>query len=157
MSRRAVGVGVVLAAQAALVGVAVGPQLSARTTGTDYRFRVSQVDPVDPFRGTYVDLDYPDLALPDHELPDDEPPDAPFYLALEERDGVMVAGSVSTRRPSESPYLRCTGVDRCGIESFFVAQDEAEAFGRLVGSGTAVARVRIDGRGNAALMDVEPG
>ena len=47
--------------QAALVGVAVAPQLSARVTGDTYLFRVAPLDPIDPFRGAYVTLDYPDL------------------------------------------------------------------------------------------------
>ena len=54
-------VGAVALVQLALVGVAVAPRLSARLTGDEYRLRVQPVDPIDPFRGAYVDLDYPDL------------------------------------------------------------------------------------------------
>jgi hypothetical protein len=44
---------------------------------------------------------------------------------------------------------------RCGIESWFLPQDEAIAVERAVASGSAVARVRVDGRGHAALVGVE--
>ena len=47
--------------QLALVPLAVLPQLSARVTGETYRMRVAPVDPIDPFRGAYIDLSYPDL------------------------------------------------------------------------------------------------
>src|SRR5690606_23157401 len=56
----------VAVAQLALVAVGVAPQLSARTSGETYRFAVSPVDPIDPFRGAYVDLQYPDLEPPDN-------------------------------------------------------------------------------------------
>ena len=62
-------IAIVAVAQLALVGVAVAPQLSARAFGDEYRMRVAPVDPIDPFRGAYVDLGYPDLRL------DQEPPD----------------------------------------------------------------------------------
>ena len=52
--------GVVLTSLA-LLAVAVWPQLSARFTGDEVVLRVQPVDPIDPFRGAYVDLGYPDL------------------------------------------------------------------------------------------------
>ena len=61
-------------------------------------------------------------------------------------------------RPADGPYLTCDDHGwrlRCGIESYFLPQDKAAGFEELVGSGTAVARVKIDGRGNAALVGVE--
>ncbi len=63
MNKLALKVGAVALVQLALVGVAVAPRLSARLTGDEYRLRVAPVDPIDPFRGAYVDLDYPDLDL----------------------------------------------------------------------------------------------
>ena len=58
---RAVRVGAVVLAQLALVGVAVWAPLSARLTGETVVLRVEPVDPIDPFRGAYVQLAYPDL------------------------------------------------------------------------------------------------
>ena len=46
---------------AVLVGLAVRPQLSARLTGETYELAVAPLDPIDPFRGAYVTLDYPGL------------------------------------------------------------------------------------------------
>ena len=57
---RIVVTAIVATTQLALVGVGVAPQLSARATGDTYLVRVAPVDPIDPFRGTYVALDYPD-------------------------------------------------------------------------------------------------
>ena len=48
-------------AQLGLVAVAVAPQLSARVAGDSYLMTVAPLDPIDPFRGAYVTLDYPDL------------------------------------------------------------------------------------------------
>jgi uncharacterized membrane-anchored protein len=145
----------VLVAQLALVGVAVAPQLSARTTGDEYLFRVAPLDPVDPFRGAYVALDYPDLypAGEDHG-------DGDVYITLVEKDGVWVRDTYATERPAEGPYLACdahTWQLRCGIDSYFLPQDEAESFQSMVADGQAVARVRIDSRGHAALIAVEQG
>ena len=74
-------------------------------------------------------------------------------------DGDLWRGDTPTRtRPADGPYLRCSDADwqlRCGIESWFLPQDKAIALERAVSSGSAVARVRVDGRGNAALVGVE--
>jgi uncharacterized membrane-anchored protein len=44
---------------------------------------------------------------------------------------------------------------RCGIESLFLPQSRARAVEGAVLDGQAVARVKVDRRGNAALMAVE--
>ena len=44
---------------------------------------------------------------------------------------------------------------RCGIESLFLPQDEAASMQADVGDGSMVAVVKVDGRGNAALVRVE--
>lgn len=148
----------VATAQLALVGLGVAPQLSAHTTGDEYRFRVEPYDPIDPFRGAYVDLTYPDLAL---NLPDDggeEPDETTLYLTLVEQDGEWVKGDTLTERPSDGPYLACDNHGwrlRCGIESYFLPEDQAASFQELVGSGDAVAVVKVDSRGHAALIRVE--
>ena len=66
---RAVTVGAVVLAQLALVVVAVWAPLSARLTGEQVLLRVAPVDPVDPFRGAYVELSYPDLPDPSSSTP----------------------------------------------------------------------------------------
>ncbi|HSF98216.1 MAG TPA: GDYXXLXY domain-containing protein [Ornithinibacter sp.] len=165
MNRIAV-TGIVAVTQLALVGVGVAPQLSARVAGDAYVVRVAPVDPIDPFRGAYVALDYPDLrhdgsqsavepglgALDDGESGD-------VYVGLVEEDGVWVADSWSRTRPDDGPYLACDDRSwqiRCGIESWFLPQDEAQEAEELLGTG-AVAELRVDGRGNAAVVDVRAG
>lgn len=149
-----VTLGMVLAAQAALVGVAVAPQLSARLIGDTYEMRVAPLDPIDPFRGAYVTLDYPDLQWPDST---DDSDNGPLYITLIEDDGVMVADEFLRERPSgDQPYLACDDRDwrlDCGIDSLFLPQDEAAAMDDVLRDG-AVAEVRIDRWGHAALIDV---
>ncbi len=150
-----VKVGVVALVQLALVGVAVAPRLSARLTGDEYRLRVQPVDPIDPFRGAYVDLSYPDLRL-DHPAAGEE---GTIYVTLVEDGGVWTASGYTRDRPSGTPYLACDDRDfrlRCGIESLFLPQDEAAAMQETVAGG-AVAVVKVDGRGHAALVRVEAG
>ncbi len=147
--------------QAALVGAAVAPQLSARVTGDTYQFRVAPLDPMDPFRGAYVTLDYPDLNLRDTDefgvalRPEDDR--GPIYVGLRRDGDVWVAGEVTRDRPSgETPYLACNDRDwsiQCGMDSFFLPQDKAAAMESMLRDG-AIAEVRIDGRGHAALVDV---
>ena len=148
--------------QLGLVGVAVAPQLSARMSGESYLMTVAPLDPIDPFRGAYVTLDYPDLrhdespgfdggmgALKDGESGD-------VFITLAQQGDVWVASDWSRERPGDAPYLACTDRGwqiRCGIESFFLPQDEAASTETLLRAG-AIAEVRIDSRGNAAVVDV---
>jgi uncharacterized membrane-anchored protein len=154
MRSLAAKVTVVALVQLALVGVAVAPRLSARLTGDEYLLRVAPVDPIDPFRGAYVDLDYPDLDL-DRETPGDE---GTVYVTLQQDGEVWVASAYTRERPSGTPYLTCDDRDwrlRCGIESLFLPQDEAASMQADLGDGSMVAIVKVDGRGNAALVRVE--
>lgn len=141
----------VVAVQAALVGVAVAPQLSARLTGDSYELRVAPLDPIDPFRGAYVTLDYPDLQR------DSQDDGGPLFITLTDDNGVMVADDFLRERPSgDQPYLACNDRDsrvECGIDSLFLPQDEAAAMEEVLRDG-AIAEVKIDGRGHAALIDV---
>ena len=143
--------------QLALVGVAVAPSLSARVTGDEYLLEVAPVDPIDPFRGAYVTLDYPGLAdaLPE----DDTRPQGTVFVPLEPVPGsdLWRGSRAQTDRPRSGPYLRCEADYRvrCGIESWFASQDSAKRLERELVGG-AVARVRVDDRGNAAVVDVDP-
>jgi uncharacterized membrane-anchored protein len=135
-----------------LVGVAVAGQLSARVTGEEIRLRVEPVDPIDPFRGAYVDLAYPDISSRTTK----ETGDA--YVSLARRGDVWKATSVSTEPPADGLFLECHDDGwrlRCGIESLFVPQDRAREIEDDVTRGDAVAVVKVDSRGNAALVSVE--
>lgn len=152
-----------LVAQAGLVGVAVAPQLSARVTGQEYRVRVAPVDPIDPFRGAYVDLSYPGL----RDGASDHAPGmgtVTVYVPLVRdtaagADPDLWTGAPQQLEPPAGPYLRCEDEGfrrRCGIESWFVPQDKAAALERDVRDGHAIAVLRVDGRGNAAIVDLQP-
>lgn len=146
--------------QLALVPLAVLPQLSARVTGESYRMRVAPVDPIDPFRGAYVDLSYPDL----RDRGTSNPPSledgdgGTVYATLVEEDGFWILGEYTLVRPEDGPYLACDDrgwAIRCGIESWFASQEDAKRLEDVVADG-AVATIRIDSRGNAAIVDLQP-
>ena len=150
---RAVTLALVVVVQLACVGAAVAPQLSSRLTGRDYRMEVRPLDPIDPFRGAYVTLDYPGL----QPLRDAAPTRGDVYLPLVEEDGLWVAASVTSDRPDSGPYLACE--DRgwetdCGIGSWFADQQRAAELERTLADEGGVATVRIDDRGRAAVVDV---
>ena len=139
--------------QFALVGVAVAPQLSARVGGDSYLVRVAPLDPIDPFRGAYANLGYPDLQPPEESLDRGE---GTMYVTLRQDGAVWVADEWLRERPTSQPYLTCddrSWMVRCGIESWFVPQDEALALERELADG-AYAEIRVDSRGNAAVVDV---
>lgn len=148
-----------------LVAAGVAPQLSARLTGEEVLLRVAPVDPIDPFRGAYVDLDYPDLTTEGGSWPPsvDDGRSGAVYAVLEERpaaDGLPATwalASWSRERPADGLYLACDDADwavRCGIESWFVPQDEALRLEQVLADTGALATVRVDGRGNAAITDL---
>lgn len=160
---RILTVGAIALAQLALVGVAVAPSLSARLTGETYLLRVAPLDPVDPFRGAYVALSYPDLQRESAQEWDegglgtmDDSEDGDLYVTLRPDGDAWVADEWTRTRPADGPYLACS--DRswqidCGIDSFFLPQDEALAMEQSLRDG-AWAEVKIDGRGNGAVVDV---
>ena len=144
---------------AALVPLAVWPQLSARLTGETYALAVAPVDPLDPFRGAYVTLDYPGLqqAQPTSWSGDE----VPVFVPLRRVPGseLWTGGPALREAPRTGPYLRCDagqGRLRCGIESLFAPQDEALRLEQEVADG-AVARIKVDRRGNAAVVGLRPG
>lgn len=161
--KRVITVVVIAVAQLVLVGVAVAPQLSARLLGESHVLRVAPIDPIDPYRGAYVSLAYPDLE-PDPasgETPPgswslDDGESGAVYITLRQDGAVWVADQWLRERPSDAPYLACDDRSwqvRCGIESWFLPQDEALAMEQDLADG-AYAEIRVDRWGNAALVDV---
>lgn len=147
---RPVAIGLALLVQAALVAAVAAPRLWPRLTGDEYRLEVAPVDPIDPFRGAYV-------ALRVRGVPAFTDREGTVYIRLKpQRDGRFRGSGASKARPSARPFLRChaDGEIRCGIESFFASQSEARRIERELAGG-ATARVRIDGAGRAALVDLE--
>jgi uncharacterized membrane-anchored protein len=145
-------------AQLGVLVLAVAAPLSARLNGSEYLLRVAPVDPVDPFRGAYVALSYPDLQQPAPGATQESSRRGAVYVPLRADGDVWKATwPALTDRPRSGPYLRCHDEGwrlRCGIESWFLPEGKAAAVGRAVLDGRAVAVVRIDARGNAALVEV---
>lgn len=144
---------VVAAAQLGIVALAVAPRLSAYATGEEYLLTVAGLDPHDPFRGAYTQLDYPDLDLhPDRQV------DGDVFLPLEQLpDGTWGSTGPVTERPDDGPYLACEGGWRlsCGIESWFTSDGEAWELEEALAAGPGTATVRIDSRGHAVLVDLQ--
>jgi uncharacterized membrane-anchored protein len=162
-TRLVVTLPLLLLLQLALVAAGVWPQLSARATGDEVHLQVRPIDPIDPFRGAYVTLSYPDLRRDASRgagggLGSMEDGDSgTVYVSLRQEGDLWVADDWTRERPDEQPYLRCDDRDwqiDCGIESWFLPQDEARAMEQEIAAGEVVATVKVDGRGNAALVDV---
>jgi uncharacterized membrane-anchored protein len=162
-ARMTVALPLLLLLQLALVAVGVWPQLSARAAGDEVRLRVQPIDPIDPFRGAYVTLSYPDLRRDGAEEARggqgamEDGASGAVYISLRQEGDVWVADEWTRDRPGGGPFLRCSDRDwqiECGIESWFLPQDEAKAMEEDIAGGDVVATVKVDGRGNAALVDV---
>ena len=148
-------VALVVLVQLALLVAAVFGQLSARVAGAEFLVRVAPLDPIDPFRGAYVDLDYPDLDLSGAPARGERDSGA-VYLPLVRSGDIWVGGTPVNTRP-DGPALRCADKGwrlTCGIESYFLPQDQARAVEEAVRSGTALARLRVDSAGHAAIVDL---
>lgn len=175
MSRRTTILVLALVAQFLLVGVAVAGQLSARATGDEVRLRVGPVDPIDPFRGAYVDLRYPDVE-PERDPRTGEPRGVEgdrgdLYVVLRREGDVWVGEEWTRERPEGGTYLACSDRDwrlQCGIESLFLPQEEAARIQAEIDQsglwsdedGTTeatgwVAVVKVDRWGNAAITRLE--
>jgi uncharacterized membrane-anchored protein len=135
----------VLAAQCAIVAAVAAPRLAVRLTGTEYLLRVRPVDPIDPFRGAYVDLRYEGFEAPDL--------DGRVYVALRRDGDAWVGDQVSPHRPAAGPYVACeadSSLD-CGIESWFASQRRARELETELADG-GLARVRIGDSGRAVIV-----
>jgi len=152
-----------LVAMLGLVTVGVWPQLSARAAGDEIRLRVEPVDPIDPFRGAYVALSYPDLRHNESAGAEggqgsmDDGESGTVFLTLRQKGDHWVASGWTRKQPTDTTYLRCSDTEwqiRCGIESWFVPQDEATALEKAVSDGDVVATVKVDDKGHAALIGV---
>ena len=143
-----------LALQVALALGVVAPRLVPRLTGDEYLLRVEPFDPIDPFRGAYVDLRYPGFEPRRGAAGDTE-----VYVPLV-RDGAAWRGAGAVaRRPERGPFMACRDAaarPRCGIESLFLSQESARRAETELAGGSALARVRIDGADRAALLGLEP-
>lgn len=149
-SRRSLAV--VLAIQVVALLWFAYPRAAALIGGDVYRLRVTAVDRVDPARGAFVDLDYPGL-------PTDTVTRKARFVPLLPEGGLRVGARATSDRPS-GPYIACHVMTfddsaTCGIETWFVSQEQAPRLEDALRSGGAVAKIKVDGRGHAAIVGVE--
>lgn len=150
---RPVVVAVAVALQLAVLIVVAAPRLSPRLFGEEYLLVAEPLDPIDPFRGAYVAIDYRGVNSSGAPPGTDE-----VFVRLKRRGRAWVGAGASAEPPADGPYLACetgTTLD-CGIGSLFLSQETAKRLERRVERGGALARVAIDGSGRAALLSVEP-
>ena len=155
----------VVIVQLALVAIGVAPQLSARADRRGVPHARGSGRPDRPVPRGIRHARLPRLTHDDTfsaggglgALEDGE--SGPVYVSLTEDDGLMRATEFSRSRPETGRYLACDDRNwqiRCGIESWFASQSEARRLGRVLAEDGGVAVVRIDSRGNAALVALEP-
>ncbi|HEX6917801.1 MAG TPA: GDYXXLXY domain-containing protein [Phycicoccus sp.] len=150
-------------AQLALVAVAVWAPLAARATGEEVRLRVQVVDTYEPFADAYVEVAYPDLPRQPGASAEDEaywsdPARGAAYVPLTQQGQVWVGGEVVRTPPASGRYLACDDSDwrlRCGIETVYLATSAPEAVRDALRTGDAVATVKVDASGHAALIGVD--
>ena len=140
-----------LAVQVVLMVVAVGPRLAPRLWGDELRLVVRPLDPIDPLRGAYVDLDY-GIPRPGSDL------EGTVFVPLRPQGENWRPGRPQDDRPSAGRFLRCdAGEDLdCGIESWFTSPDDARRLERALGRRGLIARVKVDGGGRAAIVGLVP-
>lgn len=162
---RVTRVAVATVVQLLLVGVAVWAPLAARFTGEEVSLRVQVVEGYLPFEDSYVDVSYPDLPQQPGEVEDegfwDDPDRGAAYVPLTQEGAVWVGGDIQRTAPDAGIFLACDDSGwrlRCGIETAYLATgSENEAVRRALDSGDAVATVRVDSSGHAALIGVSAG
>ncbi len=164
MTTRTTRVAAAVVAQLALVGVAVWAPLSARATGEEVLLRVKVADTLEPFSDAYVEVAYPDLPHQPGDTEDegfyDDPGRGAAYVPLTQDGSTWVGGEVQRTPPESGLFLACDDSGwrlRCGIETAYVASGEPEALRSALLAGDAVAAVKVDGSGHAALIGVQAG
>ncbi len=162
---RTTRVAVAVTVQLGLVAVAVWAPLVARITGEEVLLRVAPVDTWQLTDDAYLDLDYTDLPTDEHYPSGDvteeevrrlEAEHGPAFVPLTREGGVWVGGDVVREEPPGGLFLRCDDsgwVLRCGIERAYLSTSpENDAVRDALRAGAALAAVRVDGAGHAALM-----
>jgi uncharacterized membrane-anchored protein len=153
--------------QLLLVGVAVWAPLAARLTGDEVVLRVEVADDYEPFADAYVPLSYPDLPrdeqavegeVSDDELQRLEDEKGTAFVPLTREGEVWVGGAIVREQPQSGLFLRCDDAQwrlRCGIGTAYLATGaDNDAVRDALRAGDALATVRVDGSGHAALMGV---
>ena len=151
-SRRRLLFVVLVAAQALLPLVLIGWNEQALASGTRVTLRTAPVDPIDPFRGRYVTLNYEISAVPPGYGPS-----ATVYVPLSDGGESWVGGLPTSTQPDDGVFIRGvvgrSGRIEFGIERYFTDEDEAQ---RLEGAGPLLVDVVLDEDGTARIAGVRP-
>jgi hypothetical protein len=154
---------VAVSAQLVLVAVAVWAPLAARATGEEVRLRVQAVDTLEPFADAYVEVAYPDLPgqpgpAVEGEAYWNNPDRGVAYVPLRQQGPVWIGGEVVRTPPASGRYLSCDDSGwrlQCGIETAYVATSASQELRDALRAGDAVATVKVDAGGHAALVGVD--
>lgn len=141
-----------LCAQVALLAWVSWPRLSPRLSGAQYSVFVRAYDPIDPFRGHYAELNYGDQ-------PNEYGLHGTVWVPLRQGHKLWAAEPPVRRRPSGTPAMRCDADGyqvRCGIESFFASAARASSLEDSLHGRGAIAQIKIDGDGRAAIVGLQP-
>ncbi len=148
----------VLVALQALTPLAlIGWNEVALARGTEVRLRTEPLDPVDAFRGNYVDLRYEITSIRSCEL---VRRGQTVYVQLHEVRGRWTGDCATPIEPDERPFIRgrVTDVERdqvevdYGIETYYIDEREAQ---RLERRGRLDVDVVLDRHGKARIRRVE--
>ena len=163
MKKTALGFALALTVQMLILLAVPAQKMYTRATGRDVTLKVMPVDPYSLLSGYYVTLGYEinnRMAFPNHEQFNEY--DAVVYALVERReDGVWypmaLANALPAALPSNQIALRGrNNYDRItyGIEEFYIPEAKREAIADDLRQHPAAARVevKVDGRGNAALV-----
>jgi uncharacterized membrane-anchored protein len=149
---RRIAFAVLVAAQLVVPLALIGVNEIALATGTEVTLATTPVDPLDPFRGRYVELRYEIslLSAPTRE--------GTVYVELEEQGDRWVAYRVHTAYPdTDRPVIRGTverGAVTYGIETYFADEDEAPRLEREARAGGLLVDVVLDDDGRARIDEV---
>jgi uncharacterized membrane-anchored protein len=114
--------------------------------------RTAPVDPVDPFRGRYVTLNYEISSLPTpYDL------GTTVYVPLTEAGATWLGGRPTDVRPEDGTFIRgyvgSAGRIEFGIGRYFTDEDEAR---RLETAGVLLVDVVLSDDGVARIAGVRP-
>jgi uncharacterized membrane-anchored protein len=149
---RRIAFAVLVAAQLVVPLALIGVNEIALATGTEVTLATTPVDPLDPFRGRYVQLRYEIslLSAPTR--------DGTVYVELEEQGDRWVAYRVHAGYPdTDRPVIRGTverGAVTYGIETYFADEDEAPRLEREARAGGLLVDVVLDDDGRARIDEV---
>lgn len=171
MKKTALGFALALAVQVLILLAMPAQKMYTRATGRDVVLKVMPVDPYSLLSGYYVTLGYEisnRAAFPiqpnirDIDDPGEHGGRGTFYAIIELRDDglwhpVALAGTLPTNLPPNQIALRGrNNYDRIvyGIEEFYIPETKRQAIADDLRQHPDAARVdvKVDGRGNAALV-----